>query len=145
MLFGSNRDELRQFYCDSWDKYKQNKALEPLEKQLVNVIQEHPEYHALLENRDKAKSREYLPEMNETNPFLHMSMHLGIREQVDMNQPAGIGELLKKLILKEGEHEAEHKVMDCLAEAIMKAQSVQSTPDNSAYLDCIKMLVQDLK
>ena len=142
MLFGNDRDELRQFYCDSWEKYQKNISLEPLEKQIVSVVQEHPEYHTLLENADKAKSREYFPEMNETNPFLHMSMHLGIREQVSMNQPVGIGELLKVISLREGEHEAEHKVMDCLAEVIMAAQAEQTAPDDKAYLECISALVE---
>lgn len=133
---------MRQFYCDSWNKAKQNKPLEAVEKQVVSVIQEHPEYHPLIENPDKAKSRDYLPEMNETNPFLHMSMHLGIREQVGMDRPAGIGALLKSIAMKEGEHEAEHKVMGCLAEAIMKAQAEQTEPDDIAYLDCIKTIAQ---
>ncbi|HEC05025.1 MAG TPA: DUF1841 family protein [Thiothrix sp.] len=129
---------MRQFYCDCWNKAQTGQPLEPLELQIAAVIKEHPEYHALLENVDKAKSREYLPEMNETNPFLHMSMHLGIREQVGMNSPAGINELIQKIALKVGDHEAEHQVMDCLAEVIWQAQRSATTPDDAQYLKCIK-------
>ncbi len=129
---------MRQFYCDCWAKDQNGVALEPLESQIVAVIKEHPEYHALLVNADTAKSREYLPEMNETNPFLHMSMHLGIREQVGMNNPVGISELIQQIALKEGDHEAEHQVMDCLAEAIWQAQRSNTSPDDAHYLQCIK-------
>ncbi len=133
---------MRQFYCDCWQKKLNGETLEPLESQIVSVILQHPEYHSLLENPDKAKTREYLPEMNETNPFLHMSMHLGIREQVGMNRPAGISELLQQLALQVGDHEAEHRVMDCLAEALWQAQRSASPPDDQRYLKCIKEKVR---
>jgi len=138
VLFGNDRDGMRQYFCDSWKKATEGIALEPLENQIVAVIKEHPEYHALLENPEKAKSREYHPEMNETNPFLHMSMHLSIREQTGMNRPAGIGELIQQIAIKEGGHEAEHQVMDCLAEVIWQAQRSATQPDDNRYLQCIK-------
>lgn len=138
MLFGNDRDGMRQYYCDCWKKAQGGMALEPLETQIVAVIKEHPEYHAILEDVDTAKSREYLPEMNETNPFLHMSMHLGIREQMGMNQPTGINELIQQITLKVGDHEAEHQVMDCLAEAMWQAQRSATPPDDVQYLKCIR-------
>jgi hypothetical protein len=129
---------MRQYYCDCWKKASEGIALEPLETQIVAVIKEHPEYHRLLEKPDQAKSREYLPEMNETNPFLHMSMHLSIREQIGMNRPAGINELIQQITLKADNHEAEHQVMDCLAEMIWQAQRSGTQPDDVRYLRCIK-------
>lgn len=138
MFFGNNRDGMRQYYCDCWKKGSESVVLEPLEAQIVAVIKEHPEYHRLLESPDQAKSREYLPEMNETNPFLHMSMHLGIREQVGVNRPDGISELIQSITLKVGSHEAEHQVMDCLAEAIWQAQRSGTQPDDAHYFQCIK-------
>lgn len=138
MLFGNDRDSMRQYYCDCWSKEKKGEALEPLETQIVAIIKQHPEYHALLDNPEQAKSREYLPEMNETNPFLHMSMHLSIKEQVSMNRPFGISELMQQIVLKMGEHEAEHQVMDCLAEAIWQAQRSGTPPDDALYLQCLK-------
>lgn len=138
MFFGNDRDGMRQYYCDCWKKAQAGLPLEPLEAQIAAVIKEHPEYHGLLDDADKAKSREYLPEMNETNPFLHMSMHLGIREQIGMNQPVGINELIQQMALTLGAHEAEHKVMDCLAEVMWQAQRSATPPDNERYLACIK-------
>ncbi len=129
---------MRQFFCDCWKKQSTGEALEPLESQLVAVILEHPEYHSLLEDPEKARSREYLPEMNETNPFLHMSLHLSIREQVAMDRPPGTRELIQKMTLQLGDHEAEHQVMDCLTEVIWQAQRATSPPDDQNYLDCLK-------
>lgn len=135
---------MRQFFCDCWKKKQQGAVLEPLESQIASVIVEHPEYHAILENPDQAKAREYLPEMNETNPFLHMGMHLGIREQVATNRPDGVTELIQQLVLKLGDHEAEHQAMDCLAEALWQAQQSATSPDDLRYLECLKEKVRRL-
>ena len=137
-VFGNDRDSMRQYYCDCWKKEINKEPLEPLEVQIVQIIKEHPEYHTLLAAPERAKSQEYFPERNETNPFLHMSMHLSIREQMSLNRPTGISELLSGFILKFGDHEAEHEIMDCLAEAIWQSQQDGSTPDEQRYLACLK-------
>lgn len=136
-MFSNNRDELRKFYMDSWQKFLQKQALSPLEEQIVSVVKEHPEYHALLENAQGLQG-EYLPELGETNPFLHMGMHLGLKEQLSTNRPDGINTVYKTLVLKHGEHEAEHKMMDCLAEAIWTAQKNNTMPDDIQYLACLR-------
>ena len=93
------RDQIRQFYCDSWEKHRnQKETLTPLEQQVVALIKEHPEYHALLENKDASVSADYLPELGDTNPFLHLSMHLGLREQIITNRTPGISELYEQLV-----------------------------------------------
>ena len=99
MLFGQDRDQLRNFYCEAWEAQRQGKPLEPLQAQVVSVIEKHPEYHALLENPERALGREYLPELGETNPFLHLAMHLAIQEQVDTNRPTGIRDLYHRLLI----------------------------------------------
>ena len=132
------REQLRQFYCDSWVKHlQQNQSLSPLEQQVVAVIKEHPEYHTLLENKEVSVNANYLPEMGDSNPFLHMGMHLGIREQVSTNRPVGIAELYQRLVAKMGTHDAEHEMIECLAEAIWQAQQNQTAPDDITYLDCL--------
>jgi len=137
----TDRDQLRQFYCDSWQKHlKQKEKLSPLEQQIVAVIKEHPEYHALLENKDASIQADYLPEMGDTNPFLHMGMHLGLRDQVSTNRPTGIAELYQTLVTLKGIHDAEHQMMECLAEMIWQAQQNQTVPDETAYMDCLKKL-----
>jgi hypothetical protein len=144
MLFENNRDSLRQIYFECWRKKRENEPLDPLEAQIAAVIQEHPEYHSLLEQPETGIHKEFLPEMGESNPFLHMGMHLGLREQASTNRPRGITELLSQFALKFGEHEAEHHVMECLAESIWLAQQNNTVPDEEAYLQSIKKKLRSL-
>jgi len=137
-MFNTNRDSLRQFYFDSWQKFKNKSELNPLEQQIVAVINEHPEYHALLENKEASLDKEFMPEMGETNPFLHMGMHLGLMEQINTNRPEGIRELYQQMIVKQSAHDAEHEMIDCLAEAIWTAQKNNVQPDDLAYFSCLK-------
>ena len=144
MLFGQDRDQLRQFYCQAWEARRQGKTLEPLQAQIVAVIEKHPEYQTLLENADRALGKEYLPETGETNPFLHMGMHLAIEEQVSTDRPGGIRELYSNLLIKTGDpHVLQHKLMECLAEMIWKAQKDGKPPDEAQYLACIKTLAEN--
>lgn len=138
-MFGNDRDGMRQFFCDCWKKEKTKQPLEPLEAQIVAVVKEHPEYHPILEDAEQAKAREYLPELNETNPFLHMSMHLSIREQMGMDRPTGVRSLMQTLVNRLGQHKAEHEMMDCLAEVLWQAQKNASAPDDQQYLQCLEM------
>jgi hypothetical protein len=89
-LYNPSRDQARQFLFDAWAKFKQNSPLTDLEKIAVEVIQMHPEYHAILDAPDRYMSQQYFPEMGETNPFLHISLHLSVIEQVSINQPIGM-------------------------------------------------------
>ena len=89
-MFGNDRDGLRRYYCTVWDKAQSGQPLEPLEHLIAGVIREHPEYQAALTNADTALSREYLPEMGETNPFLHMGMHIAIQEQLGGHRPGNL-------------------------------------------------------
>lgn len=144
MLFGQDRDQLRTFYCKAWESQRQGKPLQPLQAQIVSVIEKHPEYQAMLEKPEQALGREYLPELGETNPFLHMSMHLAIREQLDTNRPAGIRDLYHRLLIKTPDnHELEHKLMECLAEMIWQAQKGGEAPDEARYLSCIRSIAEN--
>ena len=137
-MFTSERDKMRQLYADVWHKARSNQPLDALEQQIAQVIEQHPEYHKMLENRQHIQN-EYLPEMGETNPFLHMGMHLGIREQVATDRPAGIAQVHRLLSLKLGSVlEAEHEMMECLAEALWNSQKYQQAADEQAYLLCLQ-------
>ena len=138
-MFDNNRDSLRQFYIDSWNKANNNIVLSPLEQQIVAVIKIHPEYQKFLEQANILQ-QDFMPEMGESNPFLHMGMHIGLLEQVSTNRPEGIRELYQKLSVKLGNHDAEHRMMDCLADAIWTAQKHNCPPDDTAYLTCLKQL-----
>jgi hypothetical protein len=141
MLFGQDRGQLRQFYCAAWAAHRTGEPLDPLQTQIVSVIQQHPEYHALLEKPDAAMQREYLPESGESNPFLHMGMHLAIQEQIATDRPVGIRRLYASLLAKDGDpHELEHRMMECLAEMLWQAQRGGEMPDEKRYQACIEAL-----
>jgi len=134
-MFGNDRQQLRKAYADAWEKFQQQQPMTPLEQQIAEVIKEHPEYHPSLQQLQT----DYLPEDGQTNPFLHMGMHLGLREQLNTNRPAGILDCYQALCKKhQSSHDAEHDMMDCLAEAIWQAQRLGTTPDEIAYLTCLK-------
>jgi hypothetical protein len=116
--------------------------MDALEQQVATVIKEHPEYQKLLAQTEKILQRDYLPENGETNPFLHMGLHLGIREQVATNRPTGISALYQQIVLKYGAYEAEHRMMDCLAESIWLAQRYNTAPDETAYLTRLTQLLE---
>lgn len=139
MLFSNNRDQLRQFYCDVWRKHCAGEPLEPLEMQIRDVILMHPEYHSLLERPEQALGRDYLPEFGETNPFLHMGLHLAIHEQLATDRPAGIRALVAELRRQWPDaHALEHRMMDCLAETLWRSQRDGIPPDEAAYLRCLR-------
>ncbi len=139
MLFTQDRNQLRRFYCQAWKKYRSKKVLQPLEQQIADIVSLHPEYHLLLENEGMALEKDFLPELGESNPFLHLSMHLAIREQLNSGQPAGVSEIYQTLLAKHNDpHHVEHRMMECLASALWKAQQEGMPPDDSLYLECIK-------
>ena len=140
------REQMRQYYCDTWQKHLQQKeSLSALEQQITSVIKEHPEYHRLLENKEASINADYLSEMGDSNPFLHMGMHLGLREQVSTNRPAGIAELYQSIVTLKEAHDAEHEMIECLAESIWQAQQNQTMPDEIAYLECLRKIQQKVQ
>jgi hypothetical protein len=135
-----SRDEVRQVYRRVWQKVQARQLLEPMEALIADVIEIHPEYHDLFEDGEAIEQREFTPEQGQTNPFLHMGMHIALREQADSDRPAGLQSLHQKLSADKGRHEAEHAMMECLGEALWNAQRNAREPDMAAYLDCLKKL-----
>jgi hypothetical protein len=135
-----SRDEVRQVYLGVWHKIQQKLVLEPMEALIADVIEIHPEYHALLAAGDDIKQQEFTPEQGQTNPFLHMGMHITLREQAGTDRPPGIRAIHQKLVSKQGAHEAEHAMIECLGETLWNAQRSNQPPDEAAYLDCLKKL-----
>ena len=138
-MFNPSRDQARRFFFDAWRKYREQQPLSPLEAIALELMQQHPEYHAILDQPERHADRDWLPEAGETNPFLHLSLHLAIREQVPIDQPRGIAAHYRRLQEKTGStHEAEHRIMDCLAEMIWQAQRQRTPPDPGIYLSCLE-------
>jgi len=116
--------------------------MDPMQEVVANIIELHPEYHHLLESEDSL-DQDFSAETGESNPFLHMSMHIALHEQISTNRPAGIYDCYQKLCLTQGDaHGAEHAMMECLGEALWLAQRNQTSPNEAAYLDCLKKIAQ---
>jgi len=142
-MFSSDRDKLRLQYVEAWRKHRAGEILSPLEDMIARVVADHPEYQGLLENEDRTVGREYLPEDGDTNPFLHMGMHLAIREQVATDRPKGIRSVHQTLSRRlGGPVEAEHLMLEPLGEALWTAQRSGSQPDERAYLLALQELVR---
>ena len=138
-MFSPTRDQVRQFFFDTWQKFQNQQSLEGLETLAIEVILLHPEYHAVLGNPERYREQEYFPEMGETNPFLHMSMHLSLEEQISIDQPQGVkGEFTRLSHALGSRHDACHAAIECLAEMIWRAQRDGAAPDAFAYLECLK-------
>jgi Domain of unknown function (DUF1841) len=138
-MFNPSRDEVRLFFTDTWRKQRQGEILTPLEAIAADWIVEHPEYHADLTDSGAAQAQDYSPERGQTNPFLHLSMHLAITEQLSIDQPPGIRAAHERLAARLGSsHEAQHAIMDCLGETIWEAQRTGTPPDTDAYLQRIE-------
>jgi len=138
-MFNPSRQEARQFFFDAWRKHREGHVLTPLESMTLDVALMHPEYHEILDDVEKYLDRDYSPELGVTNPFMHMSMHLAINEQLSIDQPVGIRSAFDALCIQRGNaHDALHEVMDCLAEMIWQAQRTNTAPDGMLYLDCLK-------
>jgi hypothetical protein len=138
---GQSRDDLRRMYLEAWRKFSAKQPLEPLEAQLAAVIAEHPEYIAFLESGDTALGADFTPEGGQGNPFLHMGLHLAIREQVATDRPKGIAAIHQKLAARLGDaHAAEHAMLEPLAETMWEAQRSRVLPDEQRYLERLKAL-----
>lgn len=134
-LYNPSRDQARQFLFDAWAKFQLQQTLTDLEKIAVEVIQMHPEYHVIFSSPEKYMHQQYFPEMGETNPFLHITLHLSVVEQISINQPIGITQTYDKLRQKYSDtHTAYHDVIDCLAETIWHAQRNNEPLDSAYYL-----------
>jgi hypothetical protein len=142
VIFSSDRHALRRRFIEAWHKARAGGVMEPLEVQIAEVIAEHPEYQALLERVEAALDRDYLPETGETNPFLHMALHIAVREQLATDRPAGINHAFHALLAECSErHAAEHLMLECLAETLWSAQRAGRAPDEGAYLERIRQRI----
>jgi hypothetical protein len=135
-MFNPSRDEVRETFFGAWGKYRQGIPLAGIESLALDVILQHPQYHTVLDAPERSRSRDY---SGETNPFLHMSLHLALEEQLSIDQPPGIAHRFQVLLSKfHDRHEALHQALECLAETLWRAQREQTAPDPAAYLSCLE-------
>ena len=137
-MFDPTRDQARAFFFETWRKYRAGEPLSGLEAIVLEVILAHPEYHAALDEPERFRERDYSPELGEPNPFLHLSMHLAIEEQLSIDQPSGIASSFAALAAKHGDrHKALHDALECLGEMVWRSQRDHAPPDAAAYLECL--------
>jgi hypothetical protein len=133
-VFNPTREQVRDTFFQAWRKYRAGEPLVGIEAIAVDVVLAHPEYHAVLDEPQRHREREY----SEANPFLHMSLHLALEEQLSIDQPPGIAAHFNTLIARLGDrHAALHEAVECLAETIWRSQRDNAPPDGAAYLDCL--------
>jgi hypothetical protein len=138
-MFNPSREQARRLFFDAWRKYREKKPMAGLENVALDVVLLHPEYHAALDDPQRYAERDNGPEDGQTNPFLHMSLHLAIEEQISIDQPPGIRSEFERIALARGDrHAALHAVLECLGETLWRAQRDGAPPDGAAYLECLK-------
>lgn len=140
-MFGQNRQQLRQFYHTVWQKMQSGNSLIALEQSIAQVITMHPEYQALF-TKPGHLEQEYFVEAGDTNPYLHMGLHLSLHEQISTDRPSGIRDLYQQLLKHYPDaHQCEHAMMECLAESLWQAQRDGQPPSEQAYLDALTELL----
>ncbi len=143
MFAGQDRGETREVFFRAWRAHREGRPLEGVEKLIVQVVLRHPEYHPLLEQAESARERDYFPESGETNPFLHLGMHIAIEEQLSLDQPRGLRGYYRKILQRvPDEHAAQHRMMECLGEMLWRASRESTAPQETVYLDCLRRLAE---
>ena len=141
-MFSQNRDQMRAVFLEAWRRRQEGLPMEALHLAVANVIAEHPEYHALMEQGDEALHRDFTPDGGATNPFLHMGMHLSLREQIGTNRPAGIAALFPRLCEKLGSsHDAEHAMLEVLGKHLWQSSRSGLPPNDADYLEDLEKLL----
>ncbi|CAN0287434.1 unnamed protein product [Phaeothamnion confervicola] len=135
-MFNPSREQVRDFFFETWRKYRAAEPLAGLETVALDIALLHPEYHPVLDAPERFREQEYFPELGETNPFLHMSLHMALEEQLSIDQPKGVAGAFAALMARTGDrHEALHQAIECLAEMVWRSQRDGTPPDPLAYLD----------
>ena len=138
-MFAPSRAEARRFLVDAWAKRRSGQPLSPLELIAADLIALHPEYHAVIEHPERHVERDFAPQGGETNPFLHLALHLAIAEQLAIDQPHGIRAQFERLRLaRDDDHQALHAILECLGEVVWQSQRHGTPPDAAVYLACLE-------
>ena len=138
-MFTPSRNEARRFIVDAWSKFRAGAPLSDLERTVASLVAMHPEYHALVADGERHLDRDWIPDGGAVNPFLHLSLHLAVAEQLAIDQPPGLRAEFERLKRSRGdEHDALHAVLECLGETMWQAQRLGTGPDANVYLACLR-------
>lgn len=139
-IFNPTREQVRDFFIQTWQKHQQKLSLSGMERMAVGWILQHPEYHDVLENPE-ARSKDFTVAEGQINPFLHLSMHITIEEQVSIDSPPGIRKVFEHLSAKLDEHEAHHEIMECLGQVIWQSQHNRTPLDQQLYVELLQQRI----
>ena len=138
-MFQPSQNDVRRFFCAAYARSRAGLPLDPMQALAARWVDEHPEYHAELADEAAALAAVYTVEEGRTNPFLHLSMHLTIEEQLAIDQPHGIRQAVELLAARRNSlHAAHHEVMECLGDMIWASQKSGRPPDGQAYLENVR-------
>ena len=138
-MFQPSQNDVRRFFCAAYSRSRAGLPLDPMQTLAARWVDEHPEYHADLADETAALAAVYTVEEGRTNPFLHLSMHLTIEEQLAIDQPSGIRQAVELLAARRNSlHAAHHEVMECLGDMIWASQKNGRPPDGQAYLENVR-------
>jgi hypothetical protein len=134
-MFEPTREQARNTFFEAWRKHRAGQPVSGIEALALEVILLHPEYHEALSHPERSRDKDYF---DESNPFLHMSLHVALEEQLSIDQPPGIAGRFQALASRfHDRHEALHQALECLGETVWRAQRDHAPPDAAAYLDCL--------
>ena len=143
-MFSQNREQMRAVFVEAWRQHQAGLPMQQLQLAVAAVIVEHPEYHALLNDEDKALHKDFTPDGGHSNPFLHMAMHLSLREQIATDRPPGIATVFTQLCGKTGtSHAAEHSMLEVLGKHLWQSSRSGLPPDDTAYILDLKKLISN--
>lgn len=137
-MFTPSSHDVRRFFCEAFRKQRAGEILTPMDAIAADWIAMHPEYADVLGDAEGAIVRDYSVDGGQANPFLHLSMHLSIAEQVSIDQPPGIRAAHHALVQRLGEHDAHHQIMECLGEMLWTSQRNSTPPDTATYVECVR-------
>ncbi|AGF47072.1 conserved hypothetical protein of the DUF1841 family [Candidatus Kinetoplastibacterium desouzaii TCC079E] len=137
-MFNPSLEQVRLFFIESWEKFNNSSIISPLENLAVKTIIKHPEYHEILKNKESANINYKFKNFNH-NPFLHLSMHLAVAEQINIDQPYGIKLVYIKLASRTNEHQAIHEIIECLETVLYESQITKTEINNSKYMELLKI------
>ena len=140
-MFNPTRDQVRDFFMNTWKKHQDKSVLTPIESLALKWILEHPEYHNVL-SAQESREQDYQVQQGQINPFLHLSMHLAIEEQISIDSPPGIRQVFEQLSARSTPHDAVHEIMECLGQVIWESQRLGKPLDNEQYQE---LLLQRVK
>ena len=138
-MFSPSQADVRRFFCSTYSKALAGLPLEAIETIAAQWMDEHPEYAANF--ADEAAALRAMGDVKDgqTNPFLHLSMHLSISEQCSIDQPRGIRQAVELLTHRRNSlHQAHHEAMECLGAMLWESQQSGRAPDGHAYIACVQ-------